>query len=202
MEEIWRDIAGYKGLYQVSNLGNVKSLNYNRTGKERVLKPKTNRNGYLQVVLSKDNKQKFFYVHRLVALHFIPNTNNLPEVNHIDENKSNNCVTNLEWCSSKYNNTYNDRQKRIGEKKSIPVVQLDLATNKAVNVYPSAHEAERLGGFSSSNITSCCKNKFHREGNNIYKGCKWMYLHEYISNIHPNIKTINLMGKTYEVNER
>ena len=103
MEELFRDVAGYEGLYQVSNLGNVKSLNYLNTGQVRILKQRKHTDGYLQINLWKEGKMKTHYVHRLVAQAFIENPDNLPEVNHIDENKQNNRVDNLEWCEHTYN---------------------------------------------------------------------------------------------------
>ena len=87
MEEIWRDVVGYEGLYQVSNKGNVKSLNWKNRGYERNLYLKPHNKGYLQVELAKDGKKKCFVVHRLVAIAFIPNPHKHPQVNHIDENK-------------------------------------------------------------------------------------------------------------------
>ena len=102
MEE-WKPIKDYEGLYEVSNLGRVKSLNYKRTGKEKILKNIECRNGYLAVSLTKLGKQKVFYIHKLVAEAFIPNPDNLPQVNHIDGNKKNNKVSNLEWCDNAYN---------------------------------------------------------------------------------------------------
>lgn len=114
--EIWKPIANYEGLYEVSNEGNVRSLNYRHTGKVQVLKLSVNRYGYLQVNLhSKEGKQKTYKVHRLVAQAFIPNPNNLPEVNHKDENKTNNCVENLEWCDRKYNNNYGSRNEKMSK---------------------------------------------------------------------------------------
>lgn len=101
-QEIWIDVPNYEGLYQVSNLGNVKSLfrrNKNRVNQERLMKLKLNSSGYYQVWLCKNNHDKGFFVHRLVALAFITNENYLPEVNHIDAVKTNNVVSNLEWCS-------------------------------------------------------------------------------------------------------
>ena len=99
MEEIWKDIDGYEGLYQVSNLGRVKSFNYNRTGKEMNLKPVNTCNGfgYLYVNLNKNGKTRLFYIHRLVAKAFLENPDHKSDVNHKDENKTNNCVENLEW---------------------------------------------------------------------------------------------------------
>ena len=111
--EIWKDIKGYEGLYQVSNKGRVKSLNYRRTGKEKILSSSPNSYGYLIVGLCKNGKQKPFYIHRLVAEAFLTNPNNLLEVNHKDENKENNHVENLEWCDRKYNNNYGSRMERV-----------------------------------------------------------------------------------------
>lgn len=114
MIEIWKDILGYEGLYQVSNLGNVRSLNYRRSGKTKLLKQGTD-NGYKRVELSKNGKKKKYWVHRLVAIAFISNPNNYKEVNHKDEDKSNNNVNNLEWCTREYNNNYGTRNKRTSE---------------------------------------------------------------------------------------
>ena len=115
--EIWRDIKGYEGLYQVSNLGRVKSLERYVKGKDGLRLVKEiimsisvcRTNGYFKVILHKDGKQKRYQVHRLVAEAFIPNPDNLPIVNHKDENKINNCVWNLEWCTYSYNLTYGNR---------------------------------------------------------------------------------------------
>lgn len=116
MEE-WKDIKGYEGIYQISNKGRVKSLGNNKTRKEKILKPKPANNGYIRVYLCrKGEKPKPFLVHRLVAEHFILNPDNLPVVNHKDENKLNNNVENLEWCSVEYNNKYGTRQERITKK--------------------------------------------------------------------------------------
>lgn len=105
-QEIWRDIKGYEGKYQVSNLGNVRSLMYhNAKGIKRIslLKPATDGKGYLRCALSKNNILTTFKVHRLVAQAFIPNPNNYPQINHIDGNKKNNKVDNLEWCTNSIN---------------------------------------------------------------------------------------------------
>lgn len=109
MEEIWKGIKGYEGKYQVSNLGKVKTLNYHRSCKERILKNLINTHGYLYVILSKNCICKNLTIHRLVAAAFIDNPENLPEVNHIDENKTNNCVSNLEFCNRKYNINFGTR---------------------------------------------------------------------------------------------
>ena len=113
MTEIWKNIEGYEGKYQVSNFGQVKSM----IGQEKVLHPKKHRNGHLQIGLHKDKKRKTMYIHRLVAQAFIPNPDNLPCVNHKDENPNNNNVDNLEWCTQKYNCNYGTRVDRIMETK-------------------------------------------------------------------------------------
>ena len=124
MKETWKPIVGYEGLYEVSNLGRVRSLTRlskfrNRSGKldERVIKgrimrPQKQRTGYLNVGLSKDGKVTLFRVHRLVAAAFIANPEGLYEVNHIDEDKTNNRADNLEWCDHKYNNNYGSKPRR------------------------------------------------------------------------------------------
>ena len=98
MKEIWKPIIGYENLYQVSNLGKIKSLKRNI-----ILKPSHNRKGYLQIILYKNKNKKVGRIHRLVAEAFIPNENNFTDVNHIDGNKHNNKVENLEWCNRSYN---------------------------------------------------------------------------------------------------
>lgn len=175
-EEIWKDITGYEGLYKVSNLGRVKSLNYRRTGKEHLLS-QVLCSGYLHVGLSKNGKFKIFKVHRLVSQAFIDNPNNLPFVNHLDENKLNNKVNNLEWCSCEYNNNYGTRISRALESLNLrncknaerPVLQF-TKDGKFVNEYRSLHEAERCTGIDFTSIVSCCK------GRRFTAGCfTWKY---------------------------
>ena len=110
MKEIWKDIKDYPN-YQVSNLGNVKNIKTNK-----ILKPFNTSNEYLKVALSKNGISKQFFIHRIVAKAFIPNPNNLPEVNHIKEfEKTNNKVDNLEWCNHSYNQNYGTRNKRVAK---------------------------------------------------------------------------------------
>lgn len=118
MKEIWKDIKEYEGLYQISNLGNVKSLDHMRKNgtneymqKGKILKPQKS-NNYLFVKLSKEGKTKQFFVHRLVASFFLPNELNYKEINHKDENPQNNKYNNLEWCSHKYNINYGTGNSR------------------------------------------------------------------------------------------
>lgn len=134
--EIWVDVPNYEGLYQISNFGNVKSLSrYVETSsgcrktKERLLKPSVSDTGYYRVCFRKDCSNKRFFVHRLVAIAFIPNPHNLPQINHKDENPSNNTVNNLEWCDAKYNNNYGGRIKKAAAATSKPVKQYDMQGN-------------------------------------------------------------------------
>ena len=207
MEEKWRDVKGYEGKYQVSNMGRVKSLydGRHKIFREKILKPGKDRGGYLYVLLCRNGEHKMYKVHRLVLMTFNP-IDGMDEllVNHKDEDKTNNNLNNLEWCTTLYNNTYNDKHKKIGEKNtngkcSIPIAQL-TQDGELANVYKSAHDAEREGGYAPSNIIKCCKNKLNREGNNIYKSYKWCYLYEYISKIDPRIKKVILFDKEYLVN--
>ena len=165
--EEWKDIPEYFGLYQVSNLGRIKSLNYKRTGEERILKPLKHTSGYLYVALSKNGKEKQFSVHRLVALAFLENSENLPQINHKDEDKTNNRVENLEFCNCKYNLEYNNGQKRRGKahinhpNKSKSVEQYTL-DGTLIGIYPSASEAERQTGFDKGYISLCCNGKIKK----------------------------------------
>lgn len=115
---IWMDINGYEGLYQISSDGRVKSLNYNKTKKSKIMSLNNHKLGYKHIILCKNGKHKAHQVHRLVAQAFIPNPNNYPCVNHKDQDPSNNNVTNLEWCTHRYNNVYGTAiQKRIEKMK-------------------------------------------------------------------------------------
>lgn len=122
MKEEWRDIVGYEGLYKVSNFGNVYSVR-----SDKRLKHSKNRGGYLFVVLCTDGKQKQFKVHRLVAISFLTNPDNKPQVNHIDEDKTNNRLDNLEWVTAKENTNYGSRNKKAAKSnsKNIKVIYQD-----------------------------------------------------------------------------
>lgn len=154
MIEIYKDIQGYEG-YQVSNHGNVRSLKYN---KERILKPQKVSGGYLQVILCKEGKKKNCYVHRLVAQAFIDNPQNLPQVNHKDENPANNCVENLEFCDAKYNNNFGTRtEKSIESNTNHPNKSKQVLCVETGKIYPSTSEVQRQLGFSKDNIASVCR---------------------------------------------
>ena len=167
MTETWKAIAGYEGLYEVSNLGRVKSLKY---GKEKILKPGKNTGGYLQVSLFKDGKTSNLRVHRLVAEAFIPNPKGLATINHKDEVKTNNAATNLEWMSQKDNINYGTHNKRVGEALSKQVQMLDKQTGELLATFPSLMEAVRVTGINQGNISSCCKGKYKSAG-----GFVWQY---------------------------
>ena len=165
MEEIWRPINGYQGLYQVSDQGKVRSLKF---GKERIMKNIRNKDGYLRIGLRKNGEHKLYLVHRLVAQTFIQNPQNLPEVNHKDENKDNNSVQNLEWCSSKYNANFGTRNQRQAEKLSKPILQY-TKYGAFVREWKSATDVQRNIGFFCQNISSCCNGKCKSAYNFIWK---------------------------------
>lgn len=176
--EQWKPVEGYEGIYAVSDLGRVKSLKY---GKERIMKPKKQRNGYLVVNLYRNGQRKMLKVHRLVAEAFIPNPEGLPEINHIDEDKTNNCASNIEWASRSYNINYGSRTK-----KASAAMTNHPALSKAVEAskysdfrtielrFVSTAEAGR-NGYDQRNVSACCRKCFHREGNNKYKNLYWRY---------------------------
>lgn len=157
MEEIWKDIEGYEN-YQVSNMGRIKSLNYNHTGEEKILKSYKMK-GYLVICLFKHGKSKWSTVHRLVAQAFIDNPNNLSQINHKNEIKDDNRVENLEWCDRKYNINYGTCIQRRKEKQSKIVYQYTLK-GKLVREWPSTMEVERELGYLQSNISKCCLGKY------------------------------------------
>ena len=192
MEEIWKDIAGYEGYYQVSNLGRVKSLDRyvattgNPSG-ERLIKGKIKKQtlrccrgdtGYYYVTLNKNNISKLYLVHRLVAKAFIPNIDHLPCINHKDENKINNCVDNLEWCTIAYNNSYGTARERSGNKLSKSVLKFDLDGN-FIKKYESLVTASNEEGVSKGNLENVC---IHRNGKLTLNGFIFMYEEDYIKN--------------------
>lgn len=173
MKEIWKDVEGYEGCYQVSNFGRVKSLGNGKThnSSERILKG-NNIKGYLVVNLSKEGNKKQYLIHRLVAQAFIPNPNKLLQVNHIDEDKTNNKVSNLEWCSAKYNMNYGTRTQRVVENntnhpnKSKKVICIETG-----KIYVSTMQVERDLGFAHTNISYACTGRYKTA-----YGFHWKYI--------------------------
>lgn len=162
MKEIWKDIKGYEGLYQVSNLGRIKKL------PNKILNCTITVQGYKTVHLSKEKQSKIFRVHRLVAKAFIENPNNYDVVNHKDENKLNNCINNLEWCDTKYNIHYSKCWEAANSKTSKKVMQLDANTGEVIRVYNSIGEANRTLG--TTHVYDCVKGRCKT-----VKGYKWEY---------------------------
>ena len=175
INEIWKPIKGYEGLYEVSNYGRIRSFDTYRKGrngsirfcKGRILKFHTHQQGYLYVGLWKNNKHKTYKVHRLVAQAFLPNPHNYPCVNHKDENKTNNNVDNLEWCTYEYNNKYGKMQV-IKNKQKKPVIQYDLQNN-FIREYESIWETGYFG-FDRNKVNMCCRGK-----RKTHKGFLWRY---------------------------
>ena len=153
MTEIWKDIPGYEGLYQVSNLGQVRTLNYRKSRKPKILLCEVDPKGYKRIQLSKGGKGTHYLIHRLVAICFIENPENLPIINHKDEDPSNNRIDNLEWCSIQYNNNYNRKYINTKSKK---VNCFDLQGN-LVKTYNSMNEAETQDGFTHGAIAKVCR---------------------------------------------
>ena len=191
--EIWLDVIGTNGRYQVSTKGSIRAINYLKTGKMKLLS-QANVNGYRMVQIPINGKIRNCLVHRLVAETFLPNPHNLPQVNHKDEDKSNNRVENLEWCSAKYNNEYNGGiDKRIltrslhnPNNECYVKGMASRITNKSwnreqsvcqvlngvvVDTFKSTQEAQRVTGIKSSNISECCRNIRKRAG-----GYEWFYM--------------------------
>ena len=180
MEEVWKDIRGYEGLYQVSNFGNVKSLNWQGRGYPKNLTPKLLNTNRLCVQLSLGGKTKYYLVHRLVAMAFIPNPYGYEEINHIDENPQNNEYTNLEWCDHLYNvrsylanhpNHHKERNatNKYGKRLNMPIEQITL-DGTVIRVWKNSREIAIETGMSDWSISECC-----RGNRKTAYGYKWQY---------------------------
>lgn len=179
-EEIWKDIDGYDGTYQVSNLGNVRSLDrvvVDKNGRKmhysgKIMKQNKTVDGYPNITIGTRNKnnKKTIATHRLVAETFIPNPLNLPQVNHKDEDITNNVWTNLEWCDNEYNVNYGtgNQKRRNNSPKNKKIIQLTL-NGDFVTEWQSLREAERYG-FNHGNISQCLTGR-----RDTYKGFIWKY---------------------------
>lgn len=203
MEEIWKDIKGYEGMYQVSNLGRIKSLarmtssnngstNYLKRENEKILMTRQGNRGYLLAYLTKNSKTKTVRVHRLVAENFIPNPENKPQVNHINGIKTDNRLENLEWNTCQENTQHavrtglkivTENQKRAAienilkacEKNKVKVMQFDLQGNY-IKTWNSILEAKEFYGLkSNSGIVACCQGKYKKS-----HGFIWKYAEEKI----------------------
>lgn len=177
-KEIWRDVVGYEGLYQVSSLGRVRSCERIVKRKDygdvlrpqQILKQYDNGIGYLRVVLyDNGHKKRKLYVHRLVASAFVKNNLGLPNINHKDENKYNNNASNLEWCTQKYNNNYGTRTERMRKTRGKPVVGINLTTKETVRLDCIA-DAVKIG-FNPTAVSMCCLGKRPR-----HKGYSWNFI--------------------------
>ena len=181
MEEVWKDIEGYEGLYMISDMGRVKSLNYGRTGEEKIIKPCKHKNGYLQVCLCKNSKHNKFLVHRLAATAFIPNPENKPCIDHINTIKNDNRVENLKWVTHKENmeNPISKRNSpvycKFGKDNllSKAVFQYTL-DGKLIHKWDAVRDVQRELGFKHSNISACCSGKYKTA-----YGYIWKYYEEF-----------------------
>lgn len=181
MIEIWRDIDGYEGLYQVSNTGKVRSLNYKRTGHYKILKTTKNHKGYLSVGLYRNNKKESVLVHRLVCKTFIPNPENKPHIDHINTIRDDNRIENLRWVTPKENSSNPITKKRINKRfgsnnpAAKAVVQLDL-NDRVIYYWDTAKNANLKTKIHRGHISSCCKGLLKTSG-----GYKWKYVDEYLA---------------------
>ena len=159
MIEIWKDIRNYEGMYQVSNLGRIKSLKRPYVIEDTILKPQSDKDGYSVVSLSKSSKRKSFKIHRLVANHFIPNPNKWSEVNHIDTVRDNNRVDNLEWVTSLANKHHSNSHR---------IIQINEC-GEIVNKYPSINITRQYGYVPE------CIHRVLRGERTHHRGYLWRY---------------------------
>lgn len=178
-QEIWKPIKGYEEYYEISNFGIVRRIRYDNIANKKeykipnYIKSRLDKDGYVRYTLSLKGKTKMAFAHRLVAEAFIPNPNNLPQVNHIDGNKQNNHVDNLEWCTIRENNIHalkTGLRDMKNNKLSKKVGQYDL-NNKLINTFLSSADVERKLGICSAHVRNCCRGKLKT-----YKGFIWKYI--------------------------
>lgn len=170
--EIWKDIIGYEGLYQVSDIGNVRSLNWRNTQQVKNLYLKSHNKGYKQVELCNHGNRKMFTVHRLVATAFLPNPLNKSVVNHINEDKTDNRVCNLEWCDFDWNVRYSiphRAARKVSVRLQQKIQQLDQ-NGKVIKCWENATEIKHSLGYNDWSIKQCCQGK----RKNAY-GYKWRF---------------------------
>lgn len=180
MQEIWKNIKDYEGLYQVSNFGKVKRLQHKRCDRNQIMKErlvkviKPSNNWYPYLSLCKNGKTKNVYLHRLIAIAFIPNPNNYPCINHKDGNKQNNKIDNLEWCSFSHNNKEAHKLK-LNKGNAKNVIQLDK-NQKFIKEWFSTREAEKELNIANGKVSWCCIGKRKTAG-----GFIWKYKEDYIN---------------------
>lgn len=198
MDETWKEVKGYENLYMVSNLGRIKSLarlTRKKNGsyypvKEKILKPITTTRGYKVVALPTGNGQRQFFVHRLVAIAFIPNPHNYPFINHKDENKSNNHVENIEWCTAKYNINYGNCRNKISESEIVSV-NAYTTSGDFIGYFKSLTEAANELNVFIQNISKCCQKKI-----GYTRGIVFRYANDTEGNKKENIISANRYLKT------
>ena len=176
INESWKSVDGYEGFYEVSNIGNVRSVSrHTRDGKflkGKVLKQGLSTSGYKHVVFCKDGIKKDMLVHRLVASAFLENNKRFSEINHKDENKDNNAVSNLEWCNRTYNCNYNHVSERNLYKATKAIIKgvLQKKNGTIIGIFESVRDAEKKTGICHESISACCKGKRYSAG-----GFNWTY---------------------------
>lgn len=169
-EEIWKDVTGFEGKYQVSNTGKIRSMAYHKkNGLIKELKPFSDKGGYMRVKFCKDGKESTVKVHRIVATEFIPNPHNKREVNHIDGNHKNNTVENLEWVTPSENMIHAAKYGLVVSPIQKPVEQRTL-NGDIVKTWPNARVAALNTDTDPSSITKCCKWKLRQTN-----GYQWCY---------------------------
>lgn len=164
--KLWTAIPNYEGLYEINTKGEIRSLHNRYSNETVILKQGVGSKGYKNVTLCKNGHQTTFNVHRLVALVFLPNPDSLPCINHKDEDKTNNDVSNLEWCSYYQNNVYGSRLTKSAAKRSIPVLCIETGVK-----YSSAYAAQRQIGIRQNQISRCCHGKAKTAG-----GYHWKFI--------------------------
>lgn len=186
IKEVWADIKGYEGLYQVSNLGRVKTLDrivkfksrwgtiHDRFLKERMCNPCHDSDGYIVTTLSKNGTQKVHKVHRLVAEAFIPNPDNKPCIDHINTIRDDNRICNLRWVTYQENSDNPLSSVKLINKQNSKQVYQYTMDGQLVRIWPSTMECGR-NGFKQQNVSACCNNKHNKIGCNKYQGFIWSY---------------------------
>ena len=188
MKEVWKDVQGYEGLYEISNYGRVKSWHKTKhcTPNGYLLKPSVNVPGYIYYGLKKDGHRKNFLCHRLVGMHFIDNPNDYPQINHMDENPKNNRVDNLEWCTPHYNTNYGtgiERRKQNTDyafimkkidwveraKKYYKKIEQLTTNGQLIKKWDAIIFAGESLNIPCSNITMCCKGRIKTAGGYVWR---------------------------------